>query len=182
MSTAEEECFTSSSTGVSSSSSTASTEGKGLKPFNFIPYHLPLTSSGSWLTMHNCEIYYLSADYYRYNFHQGQYLPRARRWELTAKIFWPIYFIRVTIYPAALPYHIIAESLLKKQYKSVLYHWTTETTKASVSRSRIWRENPSWGKIWEKLFRNNDRQSNLDLYIIKKWCLNLTQENRYPQN
>jgi hypothetical protein len=58
--------------------------------------------------------------------------------------------------------------LLKKQYKSVLYHWTTETTTANVSRSRIWRENTRWGKILEKLFRKNDRQSILDLYIIKK--------------
>ncbi len=37
----------------------------------------------------------------RPNFHQGQYLPRAKGGDLSAD-FSPINFIRVTIYPAAL--------------------------------------------------------------------------------
>jgi hypothetical protein len=49
----------------------------------------------------------------------------------------------------------------------LLYHWTTETATVIVSRNRIWRENLSWGKIWEKLFRISDIQSTRDLYIVK---------------
>ncbi len=54
-----------------------------LNPFISITPSKPLMSSGSWLTLHNCEIFYLLADN-RSNFHQGQYLPRARGGGLTA--------------------------------------------------------------------------------------------------
>ncbi len=43
-------------------------------PFIPITFSKPLLSSGSWLTLHNCEIYYVSAVIYD---HQGQYLPGA---------------------------------------------------------------------------------------------------------
>jgi hypothetical protein len=42
---------------------------------------------------------------YRSNFRQGQNLLRARGWGLIAN-FWSHFFLRVTIYPAALPYNI----------------------------------------------------------------------------
>ena len=70
----------------------------------------PLISSGSWLTLHNCDIYYLSAVNYdpaatdvifiRVNIYPG---PGEGDLQLISG---PIYFIRVTIYPAALPHNI----------------------------------------------------------------------------
>jgi hypothetical protein len=42
---------------------------------------------------------------YRSNFHHGQYLPRAREGGLKANFLTHFFFIRVTIYPAALPHN-----------------------------------------------------------------------------
>jgi hypothetical protein len=67
-------------------------------------------SSGSWLTLHNCEIFYLLAVNYdpattdiifiRVNIYPG---PGEGGLLL---IFQPIHFIRVTIYPASFPHNI----------------------------------------------------------------------------
>jgi hypothetical protein len=67
-------------------------------------------SSGCWLTLHNCEIYYLLAVTYdpattdlifiRVNIYPG---PGDGGSQLISK---PINFIRVTIYPTALPLNI----------------------------------------------------------------------------
>ena len=70
----------------------------------------PLMSSGSWLTLHNCEFFYLLAVNYdpattdlifiRVNIYPG---PGEGG---SLLIFLPIHFIRVTIYPASLPHNI----------------------------------------------------------------------------
>jgi hypothetical protein len=70
-----------------------------------------LLLSGSWLTLHNCEIYYLGAVkhnpaitdliFIRVNIYQG---PEEGGIQLISE---PIYFIRVTIYPADFPHAII---------------------------------------------------------------------------
>jgi hypothetical protein len=67
-------------------------------------------SSGSWLTLHNCEIFYLLAVNYdpattdlifiRVNIYPG---PGEGG---SLLIFEPVHFIRVTIYPASLPHNI----------------------------------------------------------------------------
>jgi hypothetical protein len=67
-------------------------------------------SSGSWLTLHNCEIYYLLAVNYdpaptylifiRVNIYPG---PGEGDSQLIYK---PMNFIRVTVYPAALSHNI----------------------------------------------------------------------------
>ena len=71
-------------------------------PFISITPSKPLMSSGSWLTLHNCEIFYLlavnndpaTADliFIRVNIYPG---PGERG---SLLIFLPIYFIRVTTY------------------------------------------------------------------------------------
>jgi hypothetical protein len=53
---------------------------KGVNPFISITPSKPLMSSGSWLTLHNCEIFYLSA---------VNYDPATTN----------LIFIRVNIYP-----------------------------------------------------------------------------------
>jgi hypothetical protein len=75
-------------------------------------------SSGSWLTLHNCEIFYLLAVNYdpaisdlifiRVNIYPGS---GERGLQL---IFIPIHFIRVTIYPAAFPHNISRGHYLPK--------------------------------------------------------------------
>jgi hypothetical protein len=67
-------------------------------------------SSGSWLTLYNCEIFYLLAVNYdpattdlifiRVNIYPGPGEGGSRL------ISYPVHFIRVTIYPAALPHNI----------------------------------------------------------------------------
>jgi hypothetical protein len=74
-----------------------------VNPFISITPSKPLISSGSWLTLQNCDIYYLSAVKYdpattdlifiRVNIYPG---PGEGNLQLTSE---PIYFIRVTIYP-----------------------------------------------------------------------------------
>jgi hypothetical protein len=81
-----------------------------LNPFISITPSEPLMSSGSWFTLHNCMISYLSADNYvsvttalifiKVNIYPG---PREGGLQL---IYHPIYFIRVTFHPAALPHNI----------------------------------------------------------------------------
>ena len=73
-----------------------------INPFISITPSKPLMSSGSWLTLHNCEIFYLlavnndpaTADliFIRVNIYPG---PGERG---SLLIFLPIYFIRVTTY------------------------------------------------------------------------------------
>ncbi len=81
-----------------------------LNPFISITPSKPLISSGSWLTLHNCEIFYLLAVNYdpattdlifiRVNIYPGL-------GEGGSQLFFQlINFIRVTIYPASLPYNI----------------------------------------------------------------------------
>ncbi len=80
-----------------------------LNPFISITPSKPFMSSGSWLTLHYCEIYYLSAVNYdpattdliliRVNIYPG---PGEGGLQLILK---PIYFIRVTIYPATIPHN-----------------------------------------------------------------------------
>ncbi len=70
----------------------------------------PLMLSGSWLTPHNCEIYYLAAVnchpaitdliFIRVNIYPW---PGEGGLQLISE---PVYFIRVTIYPAAFPHNI----------------------------------------------------------------------------
>ena len=79
-------------------------------PFISITPSKPLMSSGPWLTLHNCEIFYLLAVNYdpattdlifiRVNIYPG---PGEGG---SLLIFYPIHFIRVTIYPASLPHNI----------------------------------------------------------------------------
>ena len=67
-------------------------------------------SSGSWLTLHNCEIFSLLAVNYdpattdlifiRVNIYPG---PGEGGLQLILK---PVYFIRVTMYPATIPHNI----------------------------------------------------------------------------
>jgi hypothetical protein len=69
---------------------------KKLNPFISIIPSKPLMSSRSWLTLHNCEIYYLSSvNYnppdYRCNFHKGQYLPWGGG--LLAHLFYQIHYL-----------------------------------------------------------------------------------------
>jgi hypothetical protein len=81
-----------------------------LNPFISITPSKPLMSSGSWLTLHYCDIYYLSAVNYdpvttnlifiRVSIYPG---PGKGGLQLILK---PIYFIRVTIYPATFPHNI----------------------------------------------------------------------------
>ncbi len=81
-----------------------------INPFISITPSKPLMSSGSWLTLRNCEIFYLLAVNYdpattdlifiRVNIYPG---PGEGGSQL---IFSPIHFIRVTIYPASLPHNI----------------------------------------------------------------------------
>ncbi len=93
--------------------STPSVEVKcppGLSPFIYITPSKPLISTGSWLTLHNCDIYYLSAVKYdpettdlifiRVNIYPG---PEEGDLQLISE---PIYFIRVSIYPAAFSHNI----------------------------------------------------------------------------
>jgi hypothetical protein len=78
-------------------------------PFISITPSKPFMSSGSWLTLHYCEIYYLSAVNYdpattdlifiRVNIYPG---PGEGGLQLISK---PVYFIRVTIYPATIPHN-----------------------------------------------------------------------------
>ncbi len=79
-------------------------------PFISITPSKPLMSSGSWLTLHNCEIFYILAVNYdpattdlifiRVNIYPGPGEGGSQ------PISYPIHFIRVTIYPAALPHNI----------------------------------------------------------------------------
>jgi hypothetical protein len=79
-------------------------------PFISITPSKPLMSSGSWLTLHFFDIYYLSAVNYdpvtsdlifiRVSIYPG---PGKGGLQLILK---PIYFIRVTIYPATFPHNI----------------------------------------------------------------------------
>ncbi len=79
-------------------------------PFISITSSKPLMSSGSWLTLHYCYMYYLSAVNYvpvttdlifiRVSIYPG---PGKGGLQLILK---PIYFIRVTIYPATFPHNI----------------------------------------------------------------------------
>ncbi len=79
-------------------------------PFISITPSKPFMSSGSWLTLHYCDIYYLSAVNYdpattdlifiRVNIYPW---PGEGGLQL---IFKPVYFIRVTIYPATIPHNI----------------------------------------------------------------------------
>jgi hypothetical protein len=81
-----------------------------INPFISITPSKPLMLSGSWLTLHNCEIFYLLAVNYdlattdlifiRVNICPG---PGEGG---SLLIFQPIHFIRVTIYPAFLPHNI----------------------------------------------------------------------------
>jgi hypothetical protein len=81
-----------------------------VNPFIYFTPSRPLISSGSWLTLHNCDIYYLSAVKYdpattdlifiRVNIYPG---PGEGGLQLISE---PVYFIRVTIYPAAFSYNI----------------------------------------------------------------------------
>jgi hypothetical protein len=81
-----------------------------LNPFISITPSKPLISSGSWLTLHKCDIYYLSAVKYdpattdlifiRVYIYPG---PGEGDLQLISE---PVYFIRVTIYPAAFPHNI----------------------------------------------------------------------------
>jgi hypothetical protein len=83
---------------------------KNKNPFISITASKPLISSGSWLTLNNCDIYYLSAGNYdpattdlifiRVNIYPG---PGEGVLQLISE---PLYCIRVTIYHAALPYNI----------------------------------------------------------------------------
>jgi hypothetical protein len=83
-------------------------ESLRLNPFISITPSKPLISS--WLTLHNCDIYYLSAVKYdpattdlifvRVNIYPG---PGEGDLQLISE---PVYFIRVTIYPAAFPHNI----------------------------------------------------------------------------
>jgi hypothetical protein len=73
-------------------------------------YHICFECTGSWLTLHYCELYYLSAVNYdpvttglifiRVSIYPG---PGKGGLLLILK---PIYFIRVTIYPATFPHNI----------------------------------------------------------------------------
>jgi hypothetical protein len=79
-------------------------------PFISITPSKPLLSSGSWLTLHNYEIFYLLAINYdpattdlifiRVNIYPG---PGEGNSQLLSQLF---QFIRVTIYPVALPHNI----------------------------------------------------------------------------
>ena len=65
-------------------------------------------SSGSWLTLHYCGIYYLSAINYdplttHLIFIRVNIYPGEGGLQLILK---PVYFIRVTIYPATIPHNI----------------------------------------------------------------------------
>jgi hypothetical protein len=68
-------------------------------------------SSGSWLTLHNCEIYYLLAVNYDTAatdllFIRVNIYPGPGEGGLQQLISEPVYFIRVTIYPAAFSHNI----------------------------------------------------------------------------
>ncbi len=81
-----------------------------VNPFISITPSKPLISSGSWLTLHNYDIYYLSAAKYdpattdlifiRINIYPG---PGEGDLQLISE---PVYFIRVIIYPAAFLHNI----------------------------------------------------------------------------
>jgi hypothetical protein len=92
-------------------------------PFIYISPSKLLVSSGFWFTLHNCEIYYLSAvtiiliPLLQTNFHQDQDLHSGRAYSsflnkffLSGSLFtlrpYPIILAEVTIYPAALSHNI----------------------------------------------------------------------------
>ncbi len=85
-------------------------ELKSFNPFIFITLSMPLMSSGSWLTLHNCMIFNLLAVNYdpattnlifiKVNIYPGPGEGGSQ------PIFLPIHFIRVTIYPVSLPHNI----------------------------------------------------------------------------
>jgi hypothetical protein len=76
-----------------------------VNPFIYFTPSRPLISSGSWLTLHNCDFLFISSKIwpcdYRSNFHQGQYLPRARGRGLTAN-FWARLFYQGHYLPSSL--------------------------------------------------------------------------------
>ena len=79
-------------------------------PFISITPSKPLMSSGFWLTLHYCDIYYLSAVNYDpvttdLIFIRVSIYPGTGKGGLQL-ILKPIYFIRVTIYPATFPHNI----------------------------------------------------------------------------
>jgi hypothetical protein len=88
-------------------------------------------SSGSWLTLHNCEIYYLSAVNYdpvttalifiRVSIYPW---PGEGGFQLICQ---PFYFIRVIINPAALPHNISRGHYLPGQWGEGVYCQIFET-------------------------------------------------------
>ncbi len=82
-----------------------------LNPFISITPSKPLMLSGSWLTLHNCEIYCSAAVNYDPAITDLIFIRVVNIYPRPGEggsqlISEPIYFIRVSIYPAAFPHNI----------------------------------------------------------------------------